>query len=222
MTKKGKIVIILLFILTILIKEEIYGFLFKTTENTKTNVEICEIKNKELEENYQELVSAYQYEDVLPYHLETSKVLYRDVYDLTGTLTIYKGYNNGIKMQNLVVNDQGLIGIISKVNKNSSVVYTLQNENINLSVKINDCYGILKYENKELVVKGINNKGNVEIGDTIYTSDVSIYPSGIRIGTIESITSDNYEIEKVIKVRPSVTSTNIKFVSIITDLRGEE
>lgn len=222
MTKKGKFVIILVFILAILIKEEIYGLLFKATITAKTNDYICNIKNTELEEKYQELVSAYHYEDALSYHVEESKVLFRDVYDLTNTFTIYKGSNNNIKEQNLVVNEQGLIGIISKVNKNSSVVDFLLNENLNLSVKIKDCYGILKYENKELIVKGINNKGEVEIGDEVYTSDVSIYPEGVFIGTVEEIESDHYEIEKVIKVHPSVNFEHIKYVSIITDLRGEE
>ena len=98
----------------------------------------------------------------------------------------------------------------------------LTNKDLNLSVKINENYGILKYENNELIVMGINNKGKLDIGDKVYTSDVSNYPKNVLIGFVSNISVDNYEIEKVLKITPAVNFNNLKYLSVITDLRGQE
>ncbi len=71
-------------------------------------------------------------------------------------------------------------------------------------------------------MSGINNKGEVNVGDAVFTSDISIYPEKILIGQVEEVMFDHYEIEKVIKVNPAVDFKNLKFISIIKDLRGEE
>ena len=222
MTKKAKIGIYILIIVMVLLKEEVYQILFQAGMKNQTFERICHIKNTTLEEKYKELVTAYGYEDAVPYHLEQSKILYRDIYNVNKQITIYKGQQNGLAIKNLVINEKGLVGIIREVNKNSSIVDLLPNENLNLSVKIKDNYGILKYKNNELIIEGINNKGNIEVGDQVMTSDISIYPENILIGTIKSVENDNYEIEKKIKVTPQVDFNNLKYVSIIKDLRGAE
>lgn len=215
MTKKEKIIIYLVLIAAFLLKEEIYGFFFQNKIYKETFAKVEETQNKIVEEKYQELLNAYGYEEKVAYPLEHTKVLYRNIYDLENQITIYKGSENNIEEKNLVINEKGLVGIVSKVDKKSSVVDLLINEALNLSVKINNEYGILKYQNQELIVEGINNKGKVEVGDMILTSNLSIYPENIVIGTIKEITLDHYEIEKKIKVTPAVDFENIKYISVI-------
>ena len=222
MTKKAKILIYVLIIVAVLLKEEVYDLLFHANVRNQTFENICQVKNENLEEKYNELINAYGYEDIVPYHLEPTKVLFRNIYNLNDQITIYKGENAGLEEKHLVINEQGLVGIITKANQKSSVVDLLINDNLNLSIKIGECYGILKYKNKELIVEGINNKGNIEIGDKVTTSDISVYPENILIGTVNTVENDNYEIEKIIKVTPAVDFTNLKYLSVITDIRGEE
>ncbi len=222
MTKKTKIGIYILIIVIVLLKEEVYQILFQANIKNQTFTSICQIKNDTLEEKYQELINAYGYEDAVPYHLEPSKILYRDIYNLNNQVTIYKGEKNGIVSKNLVINEKGLVGIVKETSKNSSVVDLLINENTNLSIKIGESYGILKYKDQELVVEGINNKSNIKVGDQVTTSDISLYPENILIGTINKVENDNYEIEKKIKVTPEVDFEHLKYVSVITDIRGVE
>lgn len=222
MTRKGKMVFILLIITVILLKEEVYAFLFKISLTSKTEENVCTIRNEDIEEKYLELINAYGFTDTVPYHINHTKILFRDIYDLSNHITIYKGSEDGLQEKNLVINEEGLVGIITKVNTHSSEVELLTNEHLNLSVKIKENYGILKYEEDTLVVKGINNKGEVEEGDLVYTSDISIYPEKILIGEVKEVTFDNYEIEKVLKIAPAVDFANLKYVSVITDLRGLE
>lgn len=222
MTKKGKMLFILLIIIAILLKEEVYAFLFKANYTSKIEENVCIIRNEILEEKYQELVDAYSYTDRVPYSISHTKILFRDIYDLNHRITIYKGSKDGLQEKNLVINERGLVGIISKVGTHSSEVELLMNDHLNLSVKIEDNYGVLKYEENTFVVKGINNKEEVNIGDLVYTSDISIYPEKILIGEVVEVESDNYEIEKVVRVDPVVDFDKLKYISVITDLRGQE
>ena len=222
MPKKTKIILYCLIIAILCLKEEIYGFLIQKSNFRQQTTYICTIKNQNLEHKYNELVSNYQYTDNLPYHLEYSKVLYQDIYNLKSKITIYKGTNNNLKKNNLVINQNGLVGIISQVNKNSSEVDLLLNPNLNLSVKIKDSYGIIKFKNNELIVEGINNQSKILKNEPVYTSDISIYPENILIGYVKEVYENDYAIEQIIKINPSVNFNNLKYLSIITDLRGQE
>ena len=93
-------------------------------------------------------------------------------------------------------------------------------KDLHLSVKINDSYGILKYKEGKFIVEGINNKGNIHVQDKIITSDISIYPENVLVGYVETVEDNIYEIEKIITVTPSVNFEELKYVSIITDMRG--
>ena len=76
------------------------------------------------------------------YEIIYSKVIFRNIYEFYNKITITKGENE-ITPGSAVVNNEGLIGIIDKSYKNYSEVQLLTNDNINLSVKINNSYGIL-------------------------------------------------------------------------------
>ena len=97
MTRKGKLVFIVVIIMAILLKEEVYGILFHLNITNKVDNYICEIKNKNIEKLYNELVEAYKYDDNLNYELEHTKILFNNTYNLTDKITIYKGHKNNIK-----------------------------------------------------------------------------------------------------------------------------
>ncbi len=222
MTKKYRFILYLIFVLAFILKEEIYGFLihYQIFNNIENN--ICEIKNNDLYTKYTSLVNAYQYDDTIPYTLEYSKVLYRDIYNLNNEITIYKGTNQGISIDNLVINELGLVGIITKTNENSSVVTMLENNDIQLSVKINNNYGILKYYQNNLVVEGITTMEEIPVGALVYTSDISKYPADILIGTVSEVEKYSYDVLKRFIITPSVSLNDITYVSVIKDLRGEK
>ena len=65
-------------------------------------------------------------------------------------------------------------------------------------------------------LEGISNTKDVNIGDRVYTSGLGgIFPSGILIGTVSEITTDSYDLAKVIKVKPSADFSDINYVSIL-------
>lgn len=204
-------------------------FLFETVYLNGGSKQFAEIasavkdeRETALEEKENKMIAAYQFDDYLDYHLEYSKVLFRDIYHFKKNITIYKGKNYNIKKNNLVITKDGLVGVVTKVDAYSSIVQLLTNENTSLSVKSNNSYGILKYKENELVVEGIDNKSSIEIGEKIYTSDLSLYPEHILVGVVKDIRYDKYEIEQILSIEPVVDFNNLSYLAVITDLRGAE
>jgi rod shape-determining protein MreC len=219
---KRKYLLLIILIICFLAREKVYEYLIKLEDFTKIEDNIKSIKSDNENNLALELNNAYNYNFLTNYNLEYSKVLYRDIYNLKNEITIYKGKNNNIKENNLVINDLGLVGVVIKVNENSSVVRLLTNSKTNISVKIGDYYGILKYQDNKLVVEGINNKSNISIGDEVKTSDIAILPENILIGYVTNLGMDKYEIERVIELSSVVDFNSLKYVSVITSLRGKE
>lgn len=132
--------------------------------------------------------------------LQVSRVKYRNIYEYSDTLTIYKGFKNNVFVNDVVLNNDGLIGIVTKTYDYYSIVTLITNKNSNISVKINDAIGILKTINNTLVVTNINNYEKVNVDDEIYTSGLGNLPDNIYIGKVKSINLNNTEIEKVVEV----------------------
>lgn len=129
-----------------------------------------------------------------------SRVKYRDVYEYSNTLTIFKGSKNNVNIGDAVLTNNGLVGVISKTYDYYSVVSLITNKKSNISVKINDAVGVLKMKNSKLVVTSINNYKNISIGDEIYTSGLGNLPDNIYVGKVKSVSLNDTEIEKVIEV----------------------
>ena len=56
----------------------------------------------------------------------------------------------------------------------------------------------------------------MNIGDYIYTSGLGgVFPAGILIGKVSEITTDSYDLAKIIKVQPTVDFTDINYVSVL-------
>lgn len=179
-----------------------------------------EIRSQNLQKKEENLMQSYGFDDYLDYSISYSKVLFRDIYHFKQEITIYKGEKEGIEKNYLVVNEKGLVGIVTDVEAHTSRVQLLTNEDIQLSVQIRSSYGVLKWKQNQLLVEGIDNMADVQVGDQVKTSDLSIYPEDILIGTVEDITYDKYEIEKILTISPSVSFDSISYVGIITNLRG--
>ena len=89
------------------------------------------------------------------YNITYSKIIKRDIYDFFDVVTINKGKKDNINKGDVVVNDLGVIGVVSAVKNNFSEVNLLTNKKTSLSVKINDSYGILTSEDNKIIIKNI-------------------------------------------------------------------
>ena len=215
MIKKYKDYIILLIVfLLIIFGSNINAFLRSFDNNLNSN----NINNNyctSLENDYNELLKINDFKITSELNLVVSKVMLRDIYEFNDTLTIYKGTNAGIKEGNAVITDKGLIGVVSKVNKESSVVELITNKSSNISVRIGSSYGILNMQDNSLIVSDLSMYDDVFIGEEVYTSGIGNLPGDIYIGNVIDIKANNTEIEKILEVSPVVDLSMINYVMVV-------
>ena len=72
------------------------------------------------------------------------------------------------------------------------------------------------YETGYLEIEGISNTDNVAIGDLVYTSGLGgVFPNGILVGKVADITTDVYDLSKIINVTPSANFEDINYVTVL-------
>jgi len=199
--------IIIIFIL-ILFKEQIYK-LIDVKENVYTPVK-CEL----LEREYNKLLEFNNIDVTYNTEFINSYIIYKDIYNYMNEITINGGENQNFS-RNPIIYDNTLIGVISKVNDNSSIVKLVTNKDSKISVKINEEVGILEYENGKLLVNNISNYSNITIGDVVYTSGLGNIHENIFIGTVKNISLDNKGIEKNIEVDYKLKIKDIDYVTVL-------
>lgn len=152
-------------------------------------------------------------------------VINRNVSNWYNTITVDKGTYNGVTKDMVVVNSQGLIGKVVATSTFTSDIRLITTSNTSNKISItisngnNKVNGLIKkynYKLKQLEVEGVSNTKSVAIGDYVYTSGLGeIFPSGILIGTVSEITTDEYDLSKIILVKPIADFDDINYVAIL-------
>ncbi len=202
-------ILLILFILIILINS-----ITKILKSTSVEVDDS-LYIKELEKRYNELLKLNNIDDIYKLDYFNSYIIYKDIYNYNSEITISGGSNYNFKVKDLVIYNNTLIGVISKVNKSTSIVRLLKNKDTLISVKINNEIGVLKYKNDSLVVENINNYGVISKGDKVYTSGIGNSLSNIFIGNITNIELDKKGIEKIIYIDNQININDINYVTVI-------
>ena len=128
----------------------------------------------------------YQYFD--------AKVINNTIHRSHNFLTINKGIRQGLRPNIGVLNGngKGIIGIVTKLSQNYSVVMSILNIDTRVSAKIlsNNYFGVMVWDgldSRYMTLESVPKHAVLHIGDTIVTSGYStIFPEGVLIGTIDS------------------------------------
>ena len=190
----------------------------------KTDLYYSEIK--ELQKEVAELKSVLELNATLSeYTYVNATVVNRNIGYWYNNLVIDKGSKNGIKKGDAVITPSGLIGKITSVSNFSSTVKLLTTDEISnkISIKIesNDKYqyGLLigyDKENNIYKIEGITNSSNIAEGDLVTTTGLTDYfPSGILIGKVKRVVKDEYDLNSIGEVTPSVDFQDINTVTIL-------
>ena len=177
---------------------------------------------RQLETLKEELNINYTLSD---YEYLNATVVSRNVGYWHNKITINKGTYNGVEKDMVVISSKGLIGKVIKTSTFTSDVrlITTSDTSNKISVHIsngdNNLYGLINsydYNKNVLELEGISNTKDVNIGDYVYTSGLGgVFPTGILIWIVEEITTDSYDLAKIIKVKPSADFNDINYVSIL-------
>lgn len=210
--KNWFIIAILLIFIFFLSKDHLLGFI----SNTKDLQEfIYDTKLEYYKEEYMEMQSLLNIPES-DYEVTYGKIILRDIYEFYDEITINVGTSSGIKVQDLVINELGVIGVIKETHKNSSVVELLTNKDMELSVRVGSSYGILSSKDEKIIIKNIKLNETIKEGDTVYTSGLTSIPKDIKIGRIKSISKDNLELEYILEVESLSRLEDINYVAILS------
>ena len=139
------------------------------------------------------------------------------------SLIVDKGSDEGISNNMAVVSGGALVGITSNVSHFNSNVILLTNSkfpvNISVKIKLDDryVYGILnKYSDGLYEVMGIVENVDIPSGSKVVTTGLgNLFPSGLLVGYVDSIETDNFDLSKVVKVKSNVSFDDISYVTIV-------
>jgi len=163
----------------------------------------------------------------IKYRHYTAKVINSTYTRIENFITLNKGTIGGFKPNMAVISAKGLVGIITSVSDNFSIVLPIIHPRswFSVQVKHKHYFGILKWDAKNFNIAQIAevaNHAELSIGDTIETRESDIFPEGIPVGRI--IQADQVEGSNFLDISVDlfVDFTNIYYVYAIENMMKPE
>lgn len=202
---------------------------YDENESLKKQIYQLEIKSNEAESLKTENEQLRQLLDMKS-KLQATKIIATDVIMRSPVswkqeLTLEAGRSKGVSENMLVIANGGLIGSVSKVEDNSTVVNLVTNtENTDkISVKIQHgsdiIYGIIVGYDKEkevLKISQLNSNGDISAGDKVTTGGLGNFNvKDIPVGEVVATTHSNDYLTREITVKLSANSKDLYAVELV-------
>lgn len=183
---------------------------------------------RQLERENRELGRLLQLDETAALSVTHARVVFRDPAAGGRRLQLNRGEQDGIAVGQPVLANGFLLGRIAEVSKQTAGVLTIADANCRLSVcpAGTRCYGILAgAEDRSvrsrpvLLVKHLQLDCEINEGQVVETSDYSIAPPGIKVGTVVDAAAGsqgNEQLDRTIKIRPFVFDRAFTHVSVLT------
>lgn len=157
-------------------------------------------------------------------------VVSRDANDVFYGFSIDKGYLNGVSKDDVVITEEGLVGIVSEVYATTSIIKTIYSEDVRVSV-IAQQYDETGVLNSDIMTADsglvrmdfLSNTTEITQYAIITTSGASpTYPPGITVGYVISVDQSNTDVSKYAMIQPKVDIKNVRNVTVITGFPGKD
>ena len=216
--------------------EERYSDAFEL-EQMKEELEALKQENAELKAKEREYESAIQ-ENKRLYNLleltpkdkqftkEAAMVTARTTSNWESTLTLSKGTNQGIAVDDCVVDEYwNLVGVVAEVGENWCTVRTLIDANVELGGQLVRTGGaailegdLALMEQGKLKLTYLPENSQLMSGDLVTTSGRGgIYPSGLVAGHVEEVRTDASGMTDYAVIVPETDLDNLQQVFVIKD-----
>lgn len=162
----------------------------------------------------------------LPYTTITAPVIARDPSGILKTIVIGAGSDQGVKVDQIVLSEQGVVGRVSEAGSNYAKVLLVTDSSSSVSalVQTSRASGIVRGQYGDaLVMEWILQSDPVRQGDVIVTAGLgignelrSLYPKGLVIGTVVDVTKAEVSAYQRAVVAPAVDLRKLENVLVIT------
>lgn len=207
--------------------------LWNTMEENKilrSQIELISVYQAKLEEAYRDIEDLKQFNELLLSMSESetisATIIQRSTENFTNSLVINIGSKDGVELGDAVISSKGLIGKVSSVNENTSVVLLLTTElEINkITVKIQvdpskTSEAILeKYDpnTQSYSLKLLDTNSSITEGMKVISSGSGgLFPSGLLVGTVNHVENLPNAIGLKILVKPAADFYHLNYVAVV-------
>lgn len=160
-------------------------------------------------------------------HEIVARVINRSAQSFNESVLIDVGENAGIQLHMAVITPQGLVGQISRVDEDSSVVKLLSSQTglnqfalkvvVDESTTVEALLESYNPQTNSYSVRLLDSTVAVSIGSKVITSGLGkIIPSGISVGQITEISQSSASFSVILKVKPSVNFSDFNYVMVVS------
>jgi len=139
---------------------------------------------------------------------------------IPNTVMINLGAKDSVRVNQTVVNRNGVAGRVAEVMDDYSVVYLLTEPRCRVAARLKRSreQGIIRYElGRGMYLDNCPRQGDVAVGDTIITSGLGrIFPEGLVIGTVKKVELPEKEFFYEITVDPAVNFNGLDELYILS------
>ncbi|NLO98327.1 MAG: rod shape-determining protein MreC [Peptococcaceae bacterium] len=216
----------------------IFRFREVLAENEEYRKQIEQLKSDNLKLKEQ-VLAALRYEELSkPFNNPTldkyekigATIINRNASAWYQTIKVNKGKNDGVKVNDPVVANLGLVGKVVTVTATTADILMITDSEGKVGAMVRDSqgqpiFGVLsgsfERDNRlkswgTLEITFLQ-EDEVNIGDLVFTSGLGgVYPKGIPIGVVASVKIDSSGIQKVATVDPIVNFDTLEEVNIIS------
>ena len=204
-------------------------------ENKQLKEKVAEltIENNQLQQNSAELERLQElfkmHQDTADYPKVGANVIASENSNWFSRLTIDKGSNDGIEVDMNVLSGAGLVGIVTEVGPNYSIVSSIIDDK-NVSAMMLETFdkcivsgdlkligeGVVKFEQLA------NNENEVKVGTQVVTSNISDkYLQGLLIGYVSEVTVDANNLTRSGYIIPATDFHELNEVLVITTTKKD-
>ena len=212
---------------------EDFSSLWNTMEENKilrSQIELISVYQAKLEEAYRDIEDLKQFNELLLSMSESetisATIIQRSTENFTNSLVINIGSNDGVELGDAVISSKGLIGKVSSVSENTSIVLLLTTElEINkITVKIQvdpskTSEAILeKYDpnTQSYSLKLLDPNSSITEGMKVISSGSGgLFPSGLLVGTVNHVENLPNAIGLKILVKPAADFYHLNYVAVV-------
>ena len=180
--------------------------------------------------SYRELLSIYHLDQlgISDYHPVTATVVAKSPNIWYSTVNIDKGEAAGVRVNDPVINGEGLVGKVAQVASDGAQVDLITDSTMGVSARIgtSNATGIIQPkvgDPNDLLLQYLPANTRAVAGENVVTSgtispDDSLYPPGIPIGQVTSVNEES--AYRSVNVHPFANLHNLDVVQVLTAGRG--
>jgi rod shape-determining protein MreC len=190
------------------------------------------IANQFEKRSYRELASMYKLDNQLSvnnYRPVTATVVGKSPNIWYATVVIDKGESAGVRINDPVINGEGLVGKVAQVASDGAQISLITDSTMGVSARIGttNATGIVQPkvgDPNDLLLQYLPANTQAQPGEYVVTSgtvsgpDDSLYPPGILIGQVTSVNEES--AYKSVNVRPASNLHALDVVQVLTAAQG--